>query len=44
MGELKEKIAKFEGEIKTIQNSLDNNETQLKKYKQKKMIWATMKR
>jgi len=33
---LKEKIATYEGEIKTIQNSLDNNEVQLKKVQTKK--------
>jgi len=32
----KEAIAKVEGEIKTVQNSLDNNETQLKKVQTKK--------
>ena len=36
ISELKEKIAKNEGEIKTLQNSLDNNEVQLKKVQTKK--------
>lgn len=36
ISELKEKIAKGEGEIKTLQSSLDNNEIQLKKVQSKK--------
>ena len=36
ISELKEKIAKHEGEIKTLQNALENNELQLKKVQHKK--------
>ena len=36
INEIKVQIAKIEGEIKTIKNSLDNNETQLKKVQTKK--------
>lgn len=36
ISELKEKIAKNEGEIKTLQNALENNDIQLKKVQSKK--------
>lgn len=36
ISELKEKIAKHEGEIKTLQNALENNDIQLKKVQSKK--------
>ena len=36
ISELKEKIAKGEGEIKTLQNALENNDIQLKKVQSKK--------
>ena len=36
ISELKEKIAKNEGEIKTLQNALENNDIQLKKVQTKK--------
>ena len=36
LNDVKVKIAKIDGEIKTIQNSLDNNQTQLKKVQIKK--------
>ena len=44
LNNVKVKIAKCEGEIKTLNYSLDNNQTQLKKYKQKKMTYKTTKK